>query len=236
MLTITRPAHHDKLRSTILALFILSAAIVTARSQQYTPALVPSGYAASGTSIDSTRGYSFDVTSPTGIVVSALSVGDFGGDGLGQSHAVGLWNASGTLLASVTVPAGTAAPLDSSGLFRYVPITSLTLPQGTNYVVGAFFVVGSPDGQFYGWSSLSTAPGINFDQDRYVNNTSLTFPTGTQVQFGAGLVGGSLELTVTPEPSACALLALGLPLFVTLQRRRTSRRVPRSQPPQLPLH
>ena len=45
------------------------------------------------------------------ILITQLGVFDDGGDGLVNSHAVGLWTADGALLASTIVPAGTVASL-----------------------------------------------------------------------------------------------------------------------------
>src|ERR1043165_1321412 len=64
----------------------------------------------------STLGYEFTPSSP--LWVYALGFADLPsadapsvGDGLEQPRFVGLWDSNGVLLASVTVPAGTAAPL-----------------------------------------------------------------------------------------------------------------------------
>src|SRR5512135_2603468 len=56
-----------------------------------------------------TLGYSFSANSPISVV--GLGVYDYLGNGLNVAHDVGLWNASGTLLASTTVPAGSGASL-----------------------------------------------------------------------------------------------------------------------------
>ena len=198
---------------------LLTLYLPAARAQ-YTPALQFSGQSANGTASASTRGYSFDVTDPNGILVTALSFYDVGADGLSQSHDVGLWNASGTLLASATVPAGTAAPLDSSGLFRFVPITPITLPRGANYAVGAVFTFESFDAQAILWTAQTTAPGVQYDQARFINNgvPTLTFPTDTIAW--TGLPGGSFNMSTIPEPSAAALLGVAWFALLVSRRRR----------------
>lgn len=205
--------------SSCLAAALLTLYLPAARAQ-YTPALQFSGQSGNGTEATSTRGYSFDVTDPNGILVTALSFYDAGANGLSESHGVGLWNASGTLLASTTVPAGTAAPLDSSGLFRFVPITPINLPQGANYAVGAVFQNGSLDTQAIFWTAQTTAPGVQYDQIRFINNavSTLTFPTDTLA--GTGLPGGSFNLSTVPEPSAAALLGVAFFALLTSRRRR----------------
>ncbi len=193
----------------------------TAQSQTLTPALQFSGALGSSTSFTSTRGYSFDVTATGGIAVSALSVYDAGADGLSQSHDVGLWDTAGTLLAFATIPAGTLAPLDTSGLFRYVPIAPVTLTVGTSYAVGAFFLVNSADQQAFNFSNIVAAPGIQYDEARYSNNgaSGLSFPA-TAINSFSGEPGGSFDVGIVPEPSAGLLMAGGLFALVGIARLR----------------
>ena len=81
---------------------------------------------------DQTLGFSFVPTAA--IQVSALGVwNETAPAALAQSHQVGLWTASGTLLASATVL--TTSPL--TGSFRYVSISPVTLFAGQTYVVGS---------------------------------------------------------------------------------------------------
>ena len=82
------------------------------------------------------------------ILITQLGVFDSGGDGLVNSHQVGLWrdgNVSGSLLASATVPAGTEAPL--IGGYRWVEISPVrvhpySLP---TFVVAAQYSAGDAD-------------------------------------------------------------------------------------------
>jgi hypothetical protein len=64
------------------------------------------------------------------------------GTGLAMSHEVALWD-TGTLLSSVTIPAGTAATLLNN--YRYEPISPVRLDAGATYVVDAFYAEGSAD-------------------------------------------------------------------------------------------
>ena len=67
------------------------------------------------------------------------------GAGLSQPHDVGIYRVSDSnLLASVTVPAGTNAPLE--GNFRYQALAApLWLTNGTTYVMAGFALSASPD-------------------------------------------------------------------------------------------
>jgi len=74
------------------------------------------------------------------VTVVALGQWDQGLDGLGTVGPVRLWQGDGTLLAAVSVPGGTAAPL--VGEYRYVPITPVRLLAGQVYVIGSAFISG----------------------------------------------------------------------------------------------
>ena len=197
----------------IAALAILGGLATSAQAAPVSAITFTTGNG-NGTTTNTTRGYAFNVTSP-GLVATHLSVWDEGSDGLGQSHDVGLWNPAGILIASATVPSGTATLLLDS--FRFVDIADVALPVGNGYVVGAVFLVGSPDRQALFLSSLTTASGINYVEGRLINNGlgTLSLPT-TSVSFG--LPGGSLlvdlQAPAVPEPTTLALAALALAALV----------------------
>src|SRR5437773_6534505 len=69
--------------------------------------------------------------------VNWLGYYDENGDGLANSHLVTLWdNSTQGIIATVLVPAGTAAPLVSG--YRWAPLSStVTLNYGSYYVIGA---------------------------------------------------------------------------------------------------
>ncbi len=172
----------------------------------------------------STRGYVFNVISP--VSVAGLSVYDRDADGLAQSHDVGLWDSSGTLLALRTISSGTVDSLDPSGKFRYRLLDSiLSLPIGTGYRVGAVFLDQSGDSQAFSMSGVSTATGISYVTGAFINDvTSLTFPTSS---IGNGIPGGSFVLTdgippPLPEPGTLTLLLLGGAIGFS-KRRKTSK-------------
>ena len=189
------------------------------------PALTFSGELLSPAALTSTRGYVFNVTVVEGVAATHLSVYDDGGNGLAEAHPVGLWNTSGVLLASATVPSGTTAPLDASGKFRAVDIPDVLLPQGSNYAVGALFLADSGDKQAFNWTSSATAPGISFVEGRFDSQGGavLTFPIEP---IAVGLPGGSFDVVPVPEPSLplLAVAACGVAGVRWLRRWATGNR------------
>ena len=196
----------------IAALAILGGLAASAQAAPVS-ALTFTAASTNSTTTTTTRGYAFNVTS-AGLVATHLSFWDEGGDGLGQSHDVGLWNPAGILIASATVPSGTAATLLDG--FRFVDIADVALPVGNGYVVGALFLDGSPDRQALSLSGLGTASGITYVQGRFINGpVTLTLPT---TSLSLGLPGGSLlvdlQAIAVPEPTTLALAALALAALV----------------------
>jgi len=172
---------------------------------------------ATGTLSDSspfTLGWSFLVN--FSLTVSDLGVFDNGSDGLATSHAVGLWDSSGTLLDSVVVPSSTGGTLISG--FRYAPLGSLlVLDAGSEYTIGAisnqadFFlfdatVVADPRITITGgFDSLPTVSGV------------LMFPTSNRpLGVGANFIFDSVPV---PEPATLFLLAAGLIAGAAFRKR-----------------
>ena len=148
-----------------------------------------------------TLGWSFSVNSQ--IDVTALGVYDSGQDGLTEDHAVGLWDASGNLLASTIVPAG-GGTLDN--YFMFVPINGVVLDPG-NYVVGARM----EDEAYNPYSgtvpSVTTPPEITYLNGLYIKSGGLDFPTELS---NGGYFGGDFQFEPVPEPSQIEFGALML--------------------------
>ncbi|HQR07132.1 MAG TPA: DUF4082 domain-containing protein [Gemmatales bacterium] len=153
-------------------------------------------------------GYSFLVNSSISVV--SLGVYDHNSDGLLGSHDVGLWDSSGNLLASSTVPAGTGATLDSS--YRFVTISAVNLSPGSTYYVGAVKVNADQDEWIADPLSFATAPEISYDSRRFqFYSGTLVFPdlAGSN---SVGYFGGNFQFAAVPEPTTWALMGVGASL------------------------
>jgi len=190
-------------------------------------------------SFEGTRGWSFFNYSPGGdILISQLGVYDAGGDGLANSHQVGLWSLDGTLLGSATVPAGTGGLLVDG--YRYVSISPVTIPRATSnfdprtaFIIAAQYSVGDPDDLVTpDYSRL--APGIGAWSGSWGGFTdsigwygfgaNLPFPNNrtppaSEGGIGPGFWEPNFQFGPVPEPSTWLLLGSGL-LAVRLLRRR----------------
>jgi hypothetical protein len=188
-----------------------------------------------GTGDNFTLGYEF-VTGLQTLSVTSLGTWDGDGtddgtDGLLASHVVGIWNNTGTLLGSVTVPAGTSGS-DKIGEYRYVDLSSpVVLAANTHYRVGSqvlgdiyhasiFDDFGAnndhvdPD-----WPVFGT-PDVDFVERWGVAGAGLNFPNDLN---GAGISSAwdapNFHTALLPEP-AIGAIALGL---LSMKRARRTR-------------
>ncbi|HKV98494.1 MAG TPA: PEP-CTERM sorting domain-containing protein [Vicinamibacterales bacterium] len=164
-------------------------------------------------------GWAFEVNSA--IDVFSLGFFDVNSDGLTSSHDVGLFNSSGTLLASATVTNASTpvASASSAGRWLMANIAPIRLDPGT-YTIGAFVLNQSPD------SFLSSAPEVTIPTITYLGGraefsvASLVFPTSGPFQgFEPGLFGPTFTAQNVPEPATLVLLASGLVLAARGIRR-----------------
>jgi hypothetical protein len=148
-------------------------------------------------------GFEFSPTAP--MSVTRLGAFDYLLNGFGQPQQVGLWTASGVLLASTFVD--NTDPLEGVWRFRSL-VTPVALTPGQAYVVA------SQGGEGYTFNPIGfvTHPSLNYVQARSVfvgstANSPLSFPTVPNTSQ-TGFFGGNLGIasaTSVPEPSTFTL-------------------------------
>jgi hypothetical protein len=156
-----------------------------------------------------------------------------------SSHFIGLWNSTGSLLASTTI-------FESSntrqGVYHWATIAQTTLKQGQTYYVGAvmgkdYYTAYVPESLGFGYGAptafgnLQVNSGITFNADAfyYLGNGE----SANQITFGSasrttglngaetviGGFGANIDVTPTPIPAAAWLLGSGLLGLIGLRRR-----------------
>jgi hypothetical protein len=146
-----------------------------------------------------TLGWEF--TANRSFQVVALGFFDDSQNGLAESHAVGLWDAAGNLLASTVV--GTNDPLVNQ--WRYSSIGAVVVNAGANYYVGALYTSGADNVVFPGYSGVSTTAAITYLNATYGEGSVLTDPN---IPFGANGFFGP-NIAAAPEPATWAMMLVG---------------------------
>jgi len=169
-----------------------------------------------------------------GEAVNYLGFYDAGGDGLANSHTVALWEtgwngqSSRGLLAEITVPAGTSAPLVDG--YRWVQLpTTITLVPNEYYLLN-----GSVDGVDQWGDSISgsqitwdsqyvpTDPGYDFSRQG-VYGGSIPAYNGNGVNPGA-YPAANLGFNVVPAPEPVTLSIMGIGMAAVLGFMRKQKR------------
>jgi hypothetical protein len=183
---------------------------------------------------DGMVGWVFSVQTP--VTVTAVGWYDDGADGLSRAFQVGLWQdlngyfapgsnpkqLLGTPAAGITIPAGTAAPLQNS--YRIVSLRSpLTLQPG-NYQLAGLDSAATTDPIKYVELSYNPPPinGISNDGFFYAPFSSPTFAMTNSSDFYLywGLELGPMLFTPIPEPADYAgLIGVGAIGIVAMRRR-----------------
>lgn len=213
------------MRRITTVLLVLAAGLLHAANVQAAPLLGVT--ITDATSVNSTAyknwtlGYRFNALANTSVV--SLGVWDFGNDGLNAAHDVGIWDAAGTLLSSVSVGSGTSALLD--GGYRWVDLTSsVSLLMGSTYTVGAYYGSSNADLVADLVAAASVDPRINVQGSVQLSGAGLAFATqmahpysGGQFSYG----GGNVRLAnQVPEPGTLALFGAALVGLAAVRRKR----------------
>jgi len=171
--------------------------------------------------------------------VNWLGYYDANGDGLANSHIVTLWdNSTQTILASATVPAGTAAPLVNG--YRWAPLSStLTLNYGTYYVIGAqtdgvdlwgdLIANNSPDNGNNGqisWNSEYVQLGAGWEFTRAGRyDFAGNYPSEPPNQAGSDAIYPVANLgynvSAVPEPGTLTFFGLSATAVLIIRRKRS---------------
>lgn len=211
-----------KMRICYLAVAMLLTGPMSVFALPGVPAAVtPNTTSGVGPQADQVNGWQFTANAP--LEVTHLGAWDDQDDGFAESYPVGLFRVSDqALLADVTLSAGTGDPLEDH--FRYVELaTSVHLADGEDYVV-ALYNASNPGGGLF-LSSIASDM-VTFDSNissvlfrREIGGGGLVFPDDVVGSPTSFLVGPTFR--VVPEPSACALLTVGLVGMFAGRRRRS---------------
>jgi hypothetical protein len=141
-------------------------------------------------------------------------------DPLAQTHQVGLWSSTGTLLGSATIQ--TNSPL--TGSFRYAAIAPVALTSGLTYFLGSEISNPFSDRYTSSASSIVTAPEITFLGAARNNSAGgFSFPsitTSVNGRFGPNFQFQVVSASVPEPTSTLSFLALGtLGAASTLKRK-----------------
>jgi hypothetical protein len=141
---------------------------------------------------------------------------------LSQSHEIGIWDNSGVLLVSATVPTSTTV----SGDYAYTSVTSTLLTSGQNYFIGAEYTSPFTDVYTSGTTSVTTVSEITFDAAARTG-TSAGFADPTITTSTDGRFGPNFQFTpATTVPELSSVLGFGSSAFLAgigILRRRARR-------------
>jgi hypothetical protein len=170
---------------------------------------------------NTTLGWVFTLSSP--VTVTALGYFDAKGSaGLADSYPVGIFNSTGALLVSATVPSGPPTSLLDG--FSFISVAPVVLGAGT-YEIGAYASENSTDDFLFDVTGSSSVPQLTLGEPAETFGNALTEPAGLVPSVTQGYFGPDFLVSqVVPEPSS-APFGLALVIFgwlVHIGRRRRS--------------
>jgi hypothetical protein len=174
---------------------------------------------------NTTLGWLFTLSSP--VTVTALGYYDANGSaGLADSYPVGIFNSTGALLVSATVPSGPPTSLVDG--FSFVSVTPVVLGAG-NYEIGAHANASSPDDFRFDVAGSSSVPQLTLGEPAETFGNSFTEPATLEPSATQGYFGPNfLVSSQVPEPSSLpfglALLTFGW-LMDIVRRPRNNKSV-----------
>jgi hypothetical protein len=179
--------------------------------------------------VNGTIGSYFEV-GPSDILVTSLGFSDYSHDGFVTAHTLGIFadDPARTLIASVTLAAGTSAPLVDDWRFAVLE-TSVTLTANLRYFLGASTATDDGDRWFYGPQDTAVSPNYTFAFPDTTLGRPLLVNKNTGVFVGPDDFGGAanssyalnMEFTAIPEPSTMGLVLAGSSLGLAFFRRRS---------------
>lgn len=196
------------------AIAVLSTSILSGSGQTigyFANTSAPYGAAANNDGLN--IGHTFTVTG-TNLCITALGAFDYGSDGLNSAHTVTLFS-NQTALASVTVPAGTAALLQ--GGFRFAALPEPISLEPGKYAVVAYQMNGTAkNSDGYGDYGNPSCTGFNGSFAVHDGNTIFEFTSnesaypgtgGNSLGSSAANLAGASFLYIDPNPTTIAYMA-----------------------------
>lgn len=207
---------HRVRRAALVAALILILAPLPAAAASLGIDIAGNGVAGPNPDASFTIGWAVEVVTP--VRVTALGVWDENSNGLEVSTPVGLWTATGTLLASTTVPASGAdiavPSVLGAGQWLFEDIADVVLPAGV-YVLGSVTIEDQTVFRAFQDDVILDPALVNFDSAKFAVGATLQFPglDGSPL-LDNGLFGPNFLLepvtAPAPLPASLALLVLGL--------------------------
>lgn len=168
--------------------------------------------------------YSTDIA----IDVTHYGFYDFEGNGLSQSHTIGIYDFRGDLLGiSTTIASGTGALLENS--FRYVELASnLRLAANQTYYIGAYraapITQTSPYDPVFQVATANVATEIEYLASQIATGGTLSWPSLSSGSSQKGIFGPNFKfepVETIPTPGSLILIFSGLG-FIGIRKKLQS--------------